>query len=142
MIDVDTKIWMAIKPRIQQLNADLGILIAWPAARTELPTSGGKTSPYIRVGRVTAAPVRRYIADGQQYQRTGFIMLTLVAPLGNDVTYYTKIAGDIADHFSDDVKMPYRDLCVSIPTAPHVQDGFEDGGYWNIPIRVSWRCFA
>lgn len=137
---IETKIWLAIKSRIDTLLP--AYAKAWPAETFNPPFSNGKLLPYLRIGRVSATPARQFIADGKPYLRTGFIIITLVHPLGQKQSYYDQIAGTIADHFTDAVDMRYLDVCVSVTDYPHITEGYEDNGYWTIPVRVSWRCFA
>lgn len=137
---IETSIWLALKSRVDVLMPEYAK--AYPAEKFTPPFGAGALLPYLRIGRVSAAPARKLIANGQGYQRTGFLMVTLVAPLGQDVAVYDQIAGSIAEHFNDTVKMQHNGLCVSIPSYPQVNEGYEENGYWTVPVRVPWRCFA
>ena len=139
---IETAIWLAIRSRIEALP--LGYDIAWPAEKFTPPFSGAKLLPYIRVGRVSADPVRRFIDNGQAYERTGSVIVTLVAPLltGSSISFYDQVAGTIGDHFKDTTQMSYSGVCVSVPSYPSVQEGYEDNGYWTVPVVIPWRCFA
>lgn len=136
----ETAIWLALKSRIDTLLP--AYKKAFPGQKFEAPYSNGKLEPYLSIVKVTAAPARRFIADGKPHERTGFLMITLVYPLGLDVSAYDQVAASIADHFPDGRKMVYGDVCVTVTSYPHVQDGYEDNGYWFIPVRVPWRCFV
>lgn len=135
MPTIETQIWLALKNRIQ--TNPLSLPITWPAEKFTAPAGG-----YIRAGTVTAAPNRVMIPDGHKYTRTGFLMLTLVMPMNQKTAVFTELAGQLAAHFNDTVKMRYGSLCVSIESNPQVMDGYMDGGYWSIPVRIPWRCFA
>jgi hypothetical protein len=137
---IETAIWLAMKQRIDSLP--LPFPVAMPG-QTFTPTySGSSLSPYIRAGRVTAAPIRNLIDNGQPHTRTGFIMLTLVHPLGPDMSVFDEYAGNIAAHFADGTQMRYGAVCVTIPRYPHAMEGYEDSGYWAVPVRIPWRCTA
>lgn len=139
---IETSIWLAIKARVETLP--LVYPKAW-AGQKFTPPFGGVPAmplPYLRIGRVTANPSRIFIGDGKPYDRNGFIIITLVYPLGQDQAVYDQIAGQIAEHFSDTTKMPMNGLCVSVPSAPHIVEGYEDNGFWSVPVRVPWRVFA
>lgn len=136
----ETSIWLAIKARIATLLPTYGK--AYPGETFTPPYSGSALLPYLRIGRVSATPVRQFIDNGQEYDRQGFVIVTLVYPLGQPVEVYDQIAGTIADHFRDTTKMVYGSLCVSVPSYPQVLEGFEDNAYWTIPVRIPWRCFA
>lgn len=132
---IETQIWLALKSRINTLP--LGLPFAWPAIPFTAVTNG-----YIRVGTVSAAPVRAMIPGGQGYTRTGYLMLTLVMPMNHDTSVFTDLAGQIAQHFNDTVKVRYGSICVTITANSHVMDGYMDNGYWSVPVRIPWRCFA
>lgn len=137
---VEVNIWKALEARIEGLQPSYEV--AWPARKSTPPSSGGKLLPYLRVGFVSAPPDRILIASGKPHNRVGALMVTLVYPLGQDLSVYEQIAGKIAAHFVDGTAMSYGGVCVTVTSAPHVQDGYEDNGYWSIPVRVPWQCFA
>lgn len=117
--------------------------IAWPGDPFNPPHEGGSLQPYLRIGRITVAPIRRYIDSGQPHERTGALIVTLVHPMNQPVVAtYDQYAGLIAEHFKDGTCMEHSGIAVSIPSYPHVLDGYEDDGYWTAPVRIPWRCFA
>lgn len=137
---IETAIWLALKSRIETLG--LTYAVAWPGETFEMPYSGDKLLPYLRVGRVSVAPVRQLIAPGKPHQRTGSLIVTLVAPLGEDISFYDQIAAGIAEHFIDGTQVRFGNVCVEVTDYPHVQEGYEDVGYWTVPVTIPWRCFA
>ncbi len=137
---LETRIWQAIKTRVDTLLPQYKK--AWPGEKFELPSGNDLLSPYIRIGRVSLAPARRYIADGRPHERTGSVIVTLVYPLGQAFSVYDQIASEIADHFVDGTQMTFQNTCVNVTSYPHIQDGYEDMGYWTVPVVVPWRCFA
>lgn len=137
---IETKIWLALRERIDSIPLDFTVIM--PGDPGEAPFSDGKLKPFIRAGRATADPSRIFIANGMPHVRTGFLILTLAHPMGQNVSVYYQYAGIIADHFSDSESMQYNDVCVTIPSYPTVSDGYEDNGYFNIPVRIPWRCSA
>lgn len=137
---IETSIWLALKSRIDTLP--LAYPRAWPGQAFQVPSSGGLPQPYLRVGRVSADPVRLFLGDGEPHRRTGSLMVALVHPLGQAVAVYDQIAAGIAEHFIDGTQMRYGAVCVAVSSYPHVQEGYEDTGYWTVPVRIPWRCFA
>lgn len=141
MPSVEVSIWLALRSRVESIP--LGFPIAYPGVRFTPPGAPGKPEPFLRVGRITVAPLRRYIDSGQHHERTGTLMVTLVHPLNQPlVETYDQYAGIIAEHFKDGTSMEHNGIAVSIPSYPHVLDGYEDDGYWTAPVRIPWRCFA
>lgn len=137
---IETSIWLALKARIQTIP--LGLPFAWPGQNYTPPYSGVKLLAYLRIGRVTTAPVSMLIDHGKPHERNGRLIVTLVHPLGDDLSVYDQMAATIAEHFIDGTQMPYGRVCVSVPSYPHVQEGYEDNGYWQVPVSIPWRCFA
>lgn len=137
---IETSIWLALKGRVQSLP--LSYAKAWPGQTFEVPHTNTTLLPYLRIGRVSVSPTRILIAPGKPHDRNGSLMITLVYPLGQDVSVYDQIGATIADHFRDGTQMFYGGVCVSVTDYPHVQEGYEDNGYWTVPVRVPWRCFA
>ncbi len=136
----ETSIWLALKGRVQSLP--LSYSKAWPGQTFEVPHTDTTLLPYLRIGRVSVSPTRILIAPGKPHDRNGSLMITLVHPLGQDVSVYDQIGATIANHFKDGTEMRYGNVCVSVTDYPHVQEGYEDNGYWTVPVRVPWRCFA
>lgn len=137
---IETSIWLALKARINELP--LLFAKAWPGETFQVPSAGGLPQPFLRIGRVTVAPVRRLIADGQPHERAGSLMVTLVHPLGQEVAVYDQMAASIAEHFRDGTQMHFGAVCLTVTSHPHAQEGYEDTGYWTVPVAIPWRCFA
>lgn len=134
MPGVETKIWMALKSRIQSIPG--GLAIAYPA---DVFTPGA--AAYIAVGRVNIAPERVFVAAGA-HERRGTLTLSHVAPIGQDQAVYEEAGAKIAAHFPADLCMNFQGVAVRIVSAPHVVDGYRDGAWWRTPVNVFWRCGA
>lgn len=137
---IETSIWLALKSRVDSLP--LVFAKAWPGQTFDIPHAYGLPQPFFRIGSVSAAPVRQMIADGKPHERVGALMVTLVHPLGQDVAVYDQISDGVAGHFRDGTHMRYGAVCVTVTSYPDVQDGYKDNGYWTVPVRIPWRCFA
>lgn len=139
---VERAIWRAIRARIETLP--MPYAKAWPAETFTPPQDNGLPAPYLRIGRVSAAPARMMIANGSHHNRSGSVTITLVHPLNRewDASMYDQTAGAIAAHFADGTCMAFGGVSVSVPNYPHVQEGYEDNGYWNVPVVIPWRIFA
>lgn len=133
---IERSIWRALKSRIETVP------INWPQALPgESYTPDG--NPYIRVGKVSAAPARLMLKGGRQNRRDGFIILTLVMPLGMmDSEQSYQSGGAVAKHFVDGTTMESGGVKVLVTDYPNVMDGYEDGGYWNVNVRIPWQTLA
>lgn len=137
---IETSIWLALQSRVNMLPVTYAK--AWPGEKFTPPNSNGLPAPYLRIANITSPPDRQLIDSGKPYRRNGRLIITLVYPLGQNISVYNQVAGLIAQHFSDKVKMRFGNVCVSITDYPHCQDGYEDNGYWTVPVSIQWECFA
>lgn len=137
---IETSIWLALRSRVESLP--LAYSKAWPGEAFEVPHAGGLPQPFLRIGRVSVAPVRQLIAPGKPHQRTGALIVTLAYPIGQDLSVYEQMAGIIAQHFRDGTQVRHGSVCVSVPDYPHVGEGYLEGAYWETTVRIPWRCFA
>ena len=137
MPTIETKIWLAIKGRIDTLS--LAFDRAWPGTLYR-----PNNQPYLRMAHVVARPAAQLVDSGKPHMRTGRLIVTLVYPLSQKQTYevYVDLQGQIAKHFTDGTNMTYDGVCVSVPEYPQAMDGYEDSGWWNAPVNIDWRCFA
>lgn len=134
MPTVETKIWLALKDRIETLpNA---VPVAYPGDMFTPPNG-----PWIAVGRVTQPP-RRMLVKAGPHDRAGTLTLSYVAPMGLALASYEEKAGIIASHFGTDLTMTYEDVTVRITGSPHVAEGYQDDGLWRTPVNVRWQSYA
>lgn len=137
---IETAIWLALKSRVETIP--LSLPFAWVGQAFTPPYSGNKLLPYLSIGRVSGPPSRQLIDYGKPHLREGSLMVTLVHPLGDDVSVYDQIAGTVAEHFIDGTHMRYGAICLTVPEYPYEQEGYEYNGYWQVPVSIPWRCFA
>lgn len=135
---VETSIWLALKSHVESLPFPK----AWPAQVFAVPSANGRPQPYLRIGRISVEPVGVFVDYAKPHERSGSLIVTLVYPLGSDVSVYDQIAGDIAAHFVDGTNMRSGNVCVTVPSYPYVNEGYDDNGYWTVPVSIPWRCFA
>ena len=133
MPTIETKIHIALKSQSKQLPYKV-------VYAGELYKPSG--DPYARFGEVHADPSGVFISDGKLYSRTGFVVITFVATLPKTSEYFAQQAGLIAALYHDGVKMSYGGVCVSVSSAATLLNSYETDGYWNVPVRIPWRCFA
>lgn len=133
---IETKIWLALKSRIDTLSH--GYPLAWPSEKFTLTGA----DPYIRVAHLPATPLDDAVTSKTTGNRTGVLVLTLVYPLGQKPAVYIDLAAQIASHFRKGQDMTYKGTCVKVTDWPHVAGGFEDSGFWCIPVRISWRAYV
>lgn len=136
MTTIETKIWFALRSRVSTLPFSPALPLAYPASAY----SPGKDA-FVAVDHVPFAPQRVLVGKGE-HERTGVLTLTHVAPLGQELQYYTGAAGKIAAHFPEDLQMKYGGVCVRVVAKPHVMDGYRDGAWFRTPVNIRWRTAA
>lgn len=144
----ETKIWQALKARVQTLSS--GLTINWPMEPFTPPVSGGKPVPYVECRHLPNANVRRFIGSNDPMERMGILQLTLCWPASEIGTASGKThpdvlvqhAGEIAAHFPTDLAMDFQGIRVRVERAPDVTQPYRDDAYWRCPVSVRWRCYA
>lgn len=130
---IETKIWLALRKRLEEFPTS--VPIAWPGVAFT------PTSKYVRVGFSIIPPERRLIKAGP-HDRKGVFSLTPCGVLSTEGESLLELAGQLADHFPVDVPFCYMDACVCVIAEPHVVGGYQDKGFWNVPVTINWQCFA
>lgn len=147
---IPTKLWLALKSRVSAITLNgQSIDKAWPAQPYQPRTVNGTPLPYISVGRATARPVRLQVGSGKERLYEGSLILTLVQPLIVSTTgvstpeeAYVERAAQLAAYFPEDSRLNFMGVCLRITSEPFVGDGYQDQGYWRIPVTVDWRSVA
>lgn len=139
---IETKIWLALQSRI--VDALPSVEKAWPGM-AYAPRVG---VPFIRVGRVYGQPNTMMVDPRATKQRAGTLVLTYVMPMTTGAdrpdlanVSYIEQAALLAHSFQAGDSLQYDDVCVTITEPAHVQGGYQDDGWWSVPVTVQWRCF-
>jgi len=132
---VETKIWLALKSRLRSFSWDVQVPFAYPG---EAFTPEGL---FIRADFTLNRPNRILLKSGP-HRREGLLALVVCDVLSSAGEYSLNLAASLAEHFPVDTPFCYMDICVCVPSEPHVMGGYEDRGYWNVPVNIAWQCFA
>lgn len=133
---IETSIWLALRSRIETLPLSPSLPVAYPAS-----SYSPDGEAYLSVGGVSLAPERVLVGRGA-HERNGTLGLIYIAPLGQDISVYTQVAGTIAAHFPDDLRLRHGDVCVRITARAHVPGGFRDGAMWHEPVTIPWQALV
>jgi hypothetical protein len=140
---IPTQIWLALRSRIVTLSLASTQWPQWPVAYpgSDYTPQGGK--PFISVGRATSTPIRRQI-NRPINDRTGYLTLTAVMPIGQDPAVYEELAGKIAEHFTPCIYHNGLTLTLmgQMGQTAHVANGYRDGSWWRVPVNIPWRTWA
>lgn len=146
----ETKIWQALKARIDSLSLSYPVIRA-RGEPTDVPTSGGQPVPYIEAYNLVNDPVPISGGDGGYNRHFGILQLTICWPLSNvgvgagkthpDVL--TQRSGEIAAHFKHGTDMSFSGTIVRVERPPRaVTDGTVDGPYLRLPVSIRWFADA
>lgn len=112
-----------------------GYPILYPQKGGDVPTGEHITAQHLPNDNARAA------LAGQIMERQGFLVLTLVSPLGGYEVVTKRKAGEIAAYFPNDLDLTFGDACVTI-TGHSIRQGRQEGQRWETPIWVSYWGMA
>lgn len=140
---INTSIWLALKSRIDTIPTQINIIMPGNFPE-EAPHDNGQMLPFLHVARVFSDPSPAFIEDGKPHTRTGALIVTLRHPITRAYTIsrYDQIAGEVANHFVDGTMMRHGNVCVRVTSYPSINEGYEDNGYWVVPVSIPWRTFV
>jgi hypothetical protein len=114
---------LANVPAIAWQNADFDPLVALP---------------YLEFVHAPVARVDEVI-DGGFARQIGIVLITVVSERGKFTTGANALAESIADYFPKALRLPLSSGGNAVINAPaEVVQGFTDGVYWRVPVRVSY----
>lgn len=137
---IETKIWLALRARLEALTLSPALHIAWPNEAFS-PVVG---TSYLEATHFPNAVQRQYLKGSDPHFYQGIFQITLHAPL-NKVQGYaqaTETAGLIAEHFAAGQRMYYDNIAVRVAKHPNVLSGRSSGTYFDIPISIDYYIEA
>lgn len=142
MPTIETKIWLALRGRVESIVLSQPLPVLWPGQTIGLPAENA-----LEVAHMVNRPARRFIGSDEPHDRRGILQIGLLSTLSNNVhaeTVVRQIAGTIADHFPADLKLTYADVLVRIYEAAEVGTSFKDEARnRNItPVSIRWQTWA
>lgn len=115
-----------------RVNSLAGFTMVWPRKGADQPAG-----EHVRVAVV---PNDNLPADlnSDVMQRRGFVVLTLVSPLGEYQIEAEAKAGTIAAHFPRALRLTSGDAVVQI-VGHSVRQAREEAGRWETPVWIEYR---
>lgn len=93
-------------------------------------------TPYQKVNMLRGQPANP--EQGAMRQAVGIFQVTLFYP-PNAATGAAEARADaIAAHFARPLSLTLSGIVVTIDRSPYVMPGFQDGGRWAVPVRISY----
>lgn len=138
----ETKIWLALRSRVESLVLDPTLQILWPGQNVDLPSGNA-----LEVTHLVNRPSRQFIGSNEPHDRRGILQIGVLSlPSTNEhaETVVREIAGRVGNHFPTDHRLAYADVLVRIYEAPEVGSSFKDDQRSRVvtPISIRWRCYA
>lgn len=118
----------ALMARVRTLT---GYTILWPRKGGAQPAD-----EHIRVAHLPNDSEAEGVS-GESYDRQGFLVLTLVSPLGRYEAPVRKAAGEIADHFPLGFRVS-KNTTTATFTGASVRAGRQEGQRWETPIFIGY----
>lgn len=114
--------------------------VAWPNANYDPKTQGAV--PYVEF---VHAPVQRVddTIDASDERQEGLALLTVIVNRGQFTGPANALADAIAAHFPTGLRLLMSngdDVMIAKPA--DVLQGFTDGIYWRVPVRLTYRTAA
>lgn len=127
-------------PIIEALSAALEthpLPKAWPNAGYDPKAPGA--APYIAVAFVLP-PATDATMDSSAPVLSGRLIATLVRPGGDGPLAAHRQAASLAALFQRGQRIAAGAQVITITDHPSIGEGFEDGVYWRVPVRVSFTA--
>jgi hypothetical protein len=131
---LDAKIWLALKARLDTLPGGYDII----DAHENYPTDTSK--PFILVQDVRFDPVPRYVNPSSSDEHRGQLAIAIMTPL-DSWTYAQQIglAGAIRAHMPKGAQYTNADCVVRILETPSIGTAYRDGPFNRLPVFIRWR---
>jgi hypothetical protein len=144
---IETKIFQAIKARVSTLPMRTTHDIVWSSGDSALETGAGApyspnpTKPYLRCTWTPNVTQRQFIGSKDPHRRPGILQIDVMGTkaLGSGVA--REVAGQVAQHFPADLKLPFQDVSVRVMKAPSVGPVFVDT-HIQVPTLIELETWA
>ncbi len=110
--------------------------IAWPNVKFEPPAD----QRFLRAGFVPNTANRVLIDSDGPHRHMGLLQVSVYGPKGQGEATLRALAGEVADRFPADLRL--GSLPVRITKRPDVADLIIEDARVQIPVLVSWECWA
>jgi hypothetical protein len=123
------------------LEARLGTASGLPVVIWENQDALPTTRPYLDFQNVRVSTRDQALAGGAGVSE-GYLMITVVADQNAYATGAASIADDVAERYPYGLRLAFDGGHVLITKPPHVMQGFPEGAYWRVPVRIDYQAFG
>lgn len=131
-----TRIWMALKGRVEEAAGDLPI--AWPGQVFET------SEAFLAVSEVLGPAERRSLRGTDPHRARGTLAMRLSIPVRDTSApeVWRERAAQIAAAFPADLWVEFQGQRVRIRENGDVLAGYQDGGWCHLPIQARWEAMV
>jgi hypothetical protein len=141
MPSIETKIFQAIKARVESLPMAATYDIVWTTGDNAFETGAGTsytpspTKAYLRCTWTPNATQRQFIGSKDPHRRPGILQIDVMGTkaLGSGVAH--EVAGQVAQHFPADMRLRFMDVKVRVLRDPSVFAPFIDT-HIQVPVSI------
>jgi hypothetical protein len=133
LIDIET----ALLARVAALILSPALPVAWPNVAFTKPSGG-----YLRVNHVPNTSRRIMIGSSEPHMRRGILQVDVFRPKNEGTALATALADQIAAWFPADMRLGAGGVTVRVTKASDAAIAVADDTHWQVPVTVSYECFA
>lgn len=138
MPSIETKIFQAIKARVETLPMKAAYPIVWTDGPAYLPNP---TQPYLRCTWLPNKTERQFIGSKDPQRRPGILQIDVMGTKAQGSGVAREVAGQVAAHFPADLRLFFQGVKVSVTKAPSVLGSFIDT-HIQVPVQIEVNSFA
>lgn len=135
---IETDIMAALFARVSSLVLAPAMPIAWPNVAYTPPAN----HRYLRVQFVPNVANRILIDSDGPHQHLGLLQISVYWTKGQGEADARAKAAAVAAHFPCDLKLVSGSTTVRITKRPDVRDLIVEDAAVQIPVMISWECWA
>jgi hypothetical protein len=136
---IETSIRSAIEARVATLPMKAMYPVVWVDGPSYNP---GASTPYIRASFFPNTTRRMFLNGADPHQRLSLLQLDFMAPKSWTGVQATQVAGQIAAHFSADLRMTFGSVTARVTAAPHVAAPIAGDVFIQVPVSIGIETFA
>ena len=146
MASVESKIWDALRSRLQVMYGDLDLPFAWPNRDFPGSDANGNEKPkppkYLKIAFIPNVAERRFIGSNDPHRFIGLLQISVCWPLNTFLEPALEMAGKVAGYFPCDSRHTAEDVVVRIQKHPDVGPMLVEDTGIMIPISISWESWS
>ena len=138
MATVESSIQTALFAKVATLVLSPVHPVYWPNIDFTPPAN----KKYLRVTHFPNTTDRLFLGDTDPQRHQGILQVTVCAPLNSGESAAREIAGLVASHFSTGMRLISGAVTVKITKRANIASALITDTEMQIPVSISYECFA